>query len=145
MPTSIRITPTVCRSMPETCAVTAYFRIAPTAISSIDVPMVMSASIPGGPAAQPSATTASDDGSIFRDGHGRGPAGSRPPRSDLRGPPRADPGAHLNPASDATDSGGGFAYESTPTHANPRVGPARAAARGHGHSGRARRGESHAG
>src|SRR5439155_12835336 len=127
--------------MPETWAVTAYFRIAPTAISSIDVPMVMSASIPGGPVAQPSATTGADDGSIFRDGHGRGPARSRPPRSDLRGPPRADSGAHLNPASDATDSEGGFAYERTHTHANPGTSPFRAADRGGRRAGRARRGQ----
>src|SRR3954452_14122807 len=66
IPTSIRITPTVWRSIPETCAVTAYLRIAPTAISRIDVPIVMSASIPTGPAAEPSATPASDDGSILR-------------------------------------------------------------------------------
>src|SRR4051794_10112908 len=40
-------------SIPETSAVTAYLRIAPTAISRSDVPIVIPASIPIGPAAQP--------------------------------------------------------------------------------------------
>src|SRR4051794_19251647 len=123
MPTSMRITPTVWRSMPETCAVTAYFRIAPTAISRMDVPMVMRQTIPTGPAAQPSATSAPDDGSIVRGGHGRGPARkSRPPRSDLRGPSSAPEqhGAHLNPESDPTDSGGG-----SPMRQEVRDNPAR--------------------
>ena len=38
-PTTIRITPTVSRLTPETCAVIAYFRIAPTAIRKIEVPI----------------------------------------------------------------------------------------------------------
>src|SRR4051812_41348588 len=40
-PTTIRITPAVWRSMPAKCAVTANFRIAPSAIRNIDVPMYM--------------------------------------------------------------------------------------------------------
>src|SRR5215213_3100934 len=40
-------------SIPETSAVTAYLRIAPTAISRSDVPIVIPASVPVGPAAQP--------------------------------------------------------------------------------------------
>src|SRR5215204_2026068 len=39
-PTIIRITPTVWMSTPATVAVTAYFRIAPTAMRKIDVPIV---------------------------------------------------------------------------------------------------------
>src|SRR3954449_3333501 len=126
MPTSIRITPTVCRSMPETCAVTAYFRIAPTAIRRIDVPMVMSASIPGRPAAEPSATPASDDGSILRGATAVARQEAGPRDSGLRGPRRAPAGAHLNPASEATVSGGGIPYENDPIHAHPRAHAGRA-------------------
>src|ERR671933_830457 len=39
--------------MPDTCAVTAYLRIAPTAISSREVPIVIAASIPGRAADEP--------------------------------------------------------------------------------------------
>src|SRR3954451_20213025 len=39
--------------MPETSAVTAYLRIAPTAISRSEVPIVIRVSIPARPAAQP--------------------------------------------------------------------------------------------
>src|SRR4029078_809981 len=39
-PTTIRMTPTVLMSTPSTCAVTAYLRIAPTAIRNREVPMV---------------------------------------------------------------------------------------------------------
>src|SRR3954447_6662156 len=42
--------------MPETSAVTAYLRIAPTAISRSEVPIVIPASIPRRPAAQPRAS-----------------------------------------------------------------------------------------
>src|SRR3954466_9220155 len=108
MPTSIRITPTVCRSMPETCAVTAYFRIAPTAIRRIDGRLVISAGVPPGPAAEPSATPASDDGSILRGATvvARQPAGPRVQASVARS---ASPqGAHLNPASEATAQGAVF-------------------------------------
>jgi len=41
IPTIIRIVPTVWRSSPERWAVTAYLRIAPIAIRTIEVPIVM--------------------------------------------------------------------------------------------------------
>jgi hypothetical protein len=40
-PITMRIRPAVWMSMPATVAVTAYLRIAPTAIRKRDVPMVM--------------------------------------------------------------------------------------------------------
>src|SRR3954451_18870752 len=39
-PTTIRTTPTALMSTPSTCVVTAYLRIAPTAIRNREVPMV---------------------------------------------------------------------------------------------------------
>jgi hypothetical protein len=41
-----KITPTVASSMPETVAVTANFRIAPSAMRNIDVPMPMAGCMP---------------------------------------------------------------------------------------------------
>ena len=46
IPTTMRITPTVASSMPEIVAVTANFRIAPTAMRNIEVPMPMRPSFP---------------------------------------------------------------------------------------------------
>src|SRR3954465_9655680 len=53
MPISIRITPTVWMSMPLTSAVTAYLRIAPTAISRSEVPIVIAVEHTRGPGRVP--------------------------------------------------------------------------------------------
>src|SRR5918996_1709584 len=45
-PTIIRIRPAAWMLMPATVAVTAYFRIAPTAMRNIDVPIVIRPSFP---------------------------------------------------------------------------------------------------
>src|SRR6478736_9294716 len=46
MPRTNKIVPTVCRLTPLTCAVTAHLRIAPTAIRTIEVPIVISGVYP---------------------------------------------------------------------------------------------------
>src|SRR5438270_4327694 len=45
-PHTIRITPTVCSEMPETEAVIAHLRIAPTALNRTDVPTPISQPLP---------------------------------------------------------------------------------------------------
>src|SRR4051794_1538686 len=109
MPTSIRITPTVWRSIPDTCAVTAYFRIAPTAISSIEVPMVMPDEHTRGSGCPTQRNKRAGRWFYSRGGHGRGPAQEAGPRVLTSVAPLCAVcgGAVVDPESDPTDSGGG--------------------------------------
>src|SRR3954447_10559441 len=91
IPTIIRITPTVASSMPETDVVTANFRMAPSAMRKMEVPIPMGKESPAPAGVKPA-------GSIRSGGvderHLRGSAGSV-------GLPRHDPpdrhGAHRAP------------------------------------------------
>src|SRR4051812_22655254 len=84
----MRMTPIVCRFTPDTCVWTANFRIAPTAIRKMEVPMVMESPFFGGGVPSPDGYSRRC-GELNAHGHLRpGRAPSRRAPDGLRPPER---------------------------------------------------------